>query len=95
MIGPKTLDELSRRVHRALPEGVDRLEGDVRRNIRAALESALSRMDLVSREEFDVQMAVLRRSREKIDALEAQVRRLEQALAEHDKKDTSSTDRRG
>lgn len=82
MINSRLLDELSRNVQQALPEGVDQLRDDLRRNLRAALETALARMDLVTREEFDVQRAVLARSREKLEALEAQVARLEKELLE-------------
>jgi BMFP domain-containing protein YqiC len=56
------------------------LQEDVNRNVRASLESGLARLDLVTREEFDVQSAVLARTREKLAALETQVSALEQAL---------------
>jgi BMFP domain-containing protein YqiC len=78
MIGPKALEELTRRVYDALPEGIERLQEDVKKNVRAALEAALARMDLITREEFEVQSAVLARTREKIDALEKTVARLEE-----------------
>ena len=54
---------------------------DLERNVRAMLSSAFSRMDLVSREEYDVQVQVLARTREKLSALEARVAELE---ARHD-----------
>lgn len=73
------LEELARRIGRLLPEGADRLEADLRQNVRAMVAAALARMDLVSREEFDIQAAVLRRTREKLEALEARVAQLEQA----------------
>lgn len=75
------LEDLARRIGRLLPEGADRLETDLRRNVRAMVSAALARMDLVSREEFEVQTAVLRRTREKLEALEARVAALEQAGA--------------
>ncbi len=81
MNGPKGLEELTRRIYDALPAGVEQLQGDVKKNIRVALEAALARMDLVSREEFDVQSAVLARSREKLEALEKRVAELEQTPA--------------
>ena len=80
MIDPKTLDELSRRIDEALPSGIDRVREDFRKNVRAALGGALERMDLVSREEFDVQAAVLGRTRQKVAELEALVARLEREL---------------
>jgi BMFP domain-containing protein YqiC len=56
------------------------LGSDVRANIRGALRGAFDRMDLVTREEFEVQEAVLRRSREKLAQLEQRVRELEELL---------------
>ena len=50
---------------------------DVEKNARALLSSFLSRLDLVTREEFDVQSEVLRRTREKLEQLEAKVAELE------------------
>ncbi|WP_442903760.1 accessory factor UbiK family protein [Gilvimarinus sp. 1_MG-2023] len=47
-------------------------------NVKAALNRAISKMDLVSREEFDAQAAVLARTRERLEALERQVAQLEQ-----------------
>jgi len=77
MMDPRLIDDLARRVQAALPEGIDELRSDLHRNLRAALAAALERMDLVTREEFDVQSAVLRRSREKLEALERKVAELE------------------
>ena len=79
VIDPKTLDELTRRVTAGLPPGLDRVGRDVRNNLRAVLASAFERMDLVTREEFDVQSAVLLRTREKLTALETRVAELEAA----------------
>lgn len=77
MINPRSLDEITHRILDALPEGMDRLHEDAQRNVKAAVSAALSRMDVVSREEFDVQSAVLARTREKLEALEKRVRELE------------------
>jgi len=52
---------------------------DVRKNVRSALRAACDRLDLVTREELEVQEAVLARTRAKLEKLEAQVRELEQA----------------
>ena len=81
MFDPKQLDELAQRLVGALPEGLKTLQEDVGRNLRGSLEAGLSRLDLVNREEFDVQAAVLARTREKLSRLEAQVAGLERALA--------------
>ncbi len=80
MIDPKTLDALVARIAEGLPAGFGQVHEDLRNNLRAAVSAALARMDLVSREEFDVQSAVLARTREKLTALEAQVVELERTL---------------
>ena len=51
------------------------------RNAKSLLQSALTRLDVVSREEFDAQTAVLKRTRERLEALEAQIAALDEALS--------------
>ena len=80
MIDPKSLDTLVARVAEGLPAGFGQVHEDLRNNLHAALSAALARMDLVSREEFDVQSAVLARTREKLTALEAKVAELERTV---------------
>jgi BMFP domain-containing protein YqiC len=77
MLDPKILDDISRRVSENLPRGVQTLQDDVQRNLRAGVESALNKLNLVTREEFEIQQAVLQRTREKLEALEARVAKLE------------------
>lgn len=74
---PWTLETLSHRIGDLLPQGVQGAKADADKNIRAFLSSALSRMELVTREEFDLQTALLNRTREKLAALEQQVAALE------------------
>ncbi len=81
MLDPKQLDDLAQRLARAMPQGLKVLQEDVSRSLRASLESGLARLDLVTREEFDVQSAVLARTREKLTRLEGQVAELEQTLS--------------
>lgn len=78
MLDPKFFDDLSRRVAEGMPSGLQSLQGDIERNVRTALEAALRQMNLVSRDEFEIQQAVLQRTREKLEALEARVAQLEQ-----------------
>ena len=80
MIDPRKFDDLARRVQASLPPGLDEVREDVTRNIRAVIAAGIARMDLVEREEFDVQSAVLARTREKLEALELRVRELEEQL---------------
>ncbi|MCB1725031.1 MAG: accessory factor UbiK family protein [Chromatiaceae bacterium] len=79
MLDPKLFDDLSRRLADGLPRGVQNLQDDVQRNLRAGLESALGRLNLVTREEFEIQRAVLQRTREKLQALEQRLAALEAA----------------
>ena len=64
------LDELVEKLGQALPPGAAELKADFDKNARATMQSALSKMDLVTREEFDIQVALLERTREKLDRLE-------------------------
>ena len=73
-----TLDELARKLADSVPGNIKSVGEDMERNFKSLLQSALARMDLVTREEFDVQMAVLARSREKLEALEARLAALEE-----------------
>ncbi|MBN1237731.1 MAG: accessory factor UbiK family protein [Gammaproteobacteria bacterium] len=78
--GSFNLDDLARQLAQSLPQNLRALGGDLERNFKALLQSGLERMDLVTREEFDVQSAVLERTREKLEALEARLGELEQDL---------------
>jgi BMFP domain-containing protein YqiC len=82
MIEPKTLDELGKRILAALPPGLEQLSEDARKNARAAMSAALAKADLVTREEFDVQAAVLARTRAKLTELERVVTELGENLNE-------------
>ena len=77
-LDPRFIDDLARRLSAAVPPGVTALRRDLEDNFKAVLQAGLARLDLVSRQEFDVQAAVLRRTREKLEALEARVAALEQ-----------------
>lgn len=78
MIDSKLIDELTTRLSASIPSGIQTLQADVVKNMRATLESGLSKLDLVTREEFEVQRAVLARTREKLERLEAQIKALEE-----------------
>jgi len=78
MFEPKALDDLARKLADAVPSGVRELQQDLEKNLHATLQSAFSKLDLVTREEFEVQSTLLARTRAKLDALEAQIAVLEQ-----------------
>lgn len=82
MIDPRRFDDLARRIQANLPPGIEGVREDATRNIRALIAAGIARMDLVEREEFDVQSAVLARTREKLETLERRVRQLEASLEE-------------
>ena len=73
-----TLDELARKLAESVPGSIKTVGDEMERNFKSLLQSAMARMDLVTREEFDVHMAVLARTREKLGALEARLAELEQ-----------------
>ncbi len=70
-------DEISERLGRLLPDSAHEMRADFERNARAVLQQTMSRMELVTREEFDVQAEVLARTREQLEAVEARVAELE------------------
>ena len=74
MLNTDKLDELAKKISRAISESPAK---DVEKNIKALLQSALQRLDLVPREDFELQTQVLQRTREKLEALEARVATLE------------------
>ncbi len=71
-----SLDELARRISSLIPGDVKHMQDDIENNIRSLLQTTLSKMNLVTREEFDVQSAVLQRTREKLEQLEKQLEQL-------------------
>ena len=74
---PKSLDDLARRLAEAVPPGLAALKHDLEQNFKAVLQSGLTKLDLVTRQEFDIQAGVLRRSRERLEELEARIAALE------------------
>jgi len=76
----QTLDELARKLAEAVPEGLRSIQKDLEENFRSVLRAGLDRLDLVTREEFEVQEAVLQRTREKLEALEKRLEAYEETL---------------
>lgn len=77
MINPEYLDNLTQKLADSLPSGFASAQQDAKKTLRAGLERTLSKLKLVSREEYEIQSAVLARSREKLERLEKQVAELE------------------
>ncbi|MDH5357724.1 MAG: accessory factor UbiK family protein [Gammaproteobacteria bacterium] len=82
MLDPKKIEEVMNSISSALPPGITAMQEDVEKNIRAALSATFTKLDLVTREEFDVQTQVLHRTREKLEALSQRVAELEQSKTE-------------
>jgi hypothetical protein len=76
MLQPKQIEELAKKLYTSLPKTVHILEEDIKQQFKEILQTAFTQLDLVTREEFDVQVKVLARSREKVDALEKTVNQL-------------------
>tara|TARA_R110000782_G_scaffold118460_11_gene209048 strand:+ start:4748 stop:4987 length:240 start_codon:yes stop_codon:yes gene_type:complete len=72
-----SVENLAKKLAESLPEGLRSMRDDLESNFRGVLRSGLNKLDLVTREEFEVQEAVLARTREKLEALEAKLAALE------------------
>jgi BMFP domain-containing protein YqiC len=77
-----SLDELARQLAEAVPQNLKVLGEDLERNFKSMLHAGLERMELVTREEFDLQAAVLARTREKLEVMEARLAELEKSLSQ-------------
>ncbi len=85
MINAQFIDELASKLSEVMPEGVSELQKDVDKNIKAVLQNTLTKFNLVTREEFEVQSRVLAHTREKLEKLEKQVAELERHLSDTEK----------
>lgn len=77
MIDPKKIEQIARQVHESMPKGLREFGDDIEKKVRQVIQSQLTRLDVVSREEFDVQTQVLLRTREKLALLEQRISELE------------------
>ena len=74
----ESIESLARKLADSVPQGLRSMRDDLESNFQSVLRRGLGKLDLVTREEFEVQQAVLARTREKLEALEAKVKELEQ-----------------
>ena len=84
MFDPKNFEDLAKKLYTALPSSLQSFENEIQQKFKDILQSAFTHMDLVTREEFDVQIKVLARTREKVDALQLQVNTLLDTKKKHD-----------
>ncbi len=87
----ESIDELARRLAESVPQGLRSVKDDLEKNFRSVLSSGLGKLDLVTREEFEVQEAVLARTRQKLEALEERLQSMEAAKASSKKKKKKKT----
>jgi ubiquinone biosynthesis accessory factor UbiK len=91
MIDLSQIDDLARRLSGLVPPALREGREEMQDNFKAALQAGLARLDLVTREEFDVQRAVLARTRTQLDELRTLVEQLETQLAQRDAGNTRDT----
>ena len=80
MIDNVTLNQLSEKISELLPPGLQQAREDFDARLKTLLQQQLSRYEMVSREEFDIQARVLARTREKLEVIEARLKELEKTL---------------
>ena len=71
------IDDLTQKIYAILPSGLQQVEQEIQQQIKSILQATLTKLNLVTREEFDVQVKVLARTREKIEELEQQIKLLQ------------------
>ncbi len=81
MMGKQDIDKIALRLVSLVPPGLAQAQQDLRANFQDVLAQGLRRLELVTREEFDVQCQVLARTRAKVDELERRVAELETIAA--------------
>jgi len=82
MINAKKIEEIAQQVSNAIPSGLKNAASDIEEKTKAVLQRKLSELDVVTREEFDVQTQVLIKTRAKLTALETKIAEIEAKLAD-------------
>ncbi|MDD9196530.1 accessory factor UbiK family protein [Aliivibrio sp. S3MY1] len=82
MFDPKKLEQVAKQIHDSMPKPVKELGSDVEQKVRQVIQGQLNKLDVVGREEFDVQTQVLLRTRQKLTAMEQKMAELEEKLSE-------------
>lgn len=81
MIEPQKIDELVKKLSGLMPASVGQFQDEIEKNLKAGVQGVLQKMDLVTREEYAVQTALLARTREKLEQLDAKLKILEDKLS--------------
>tara|TARA_B100001778_G_scaffold326863_1_gene324085 strand:- start:330 stop:584 length:255 start_codon:yes stop_codon:yes gene_type:complete len=77
-IDPKNIDNLANKIKGVLPESLKSSKEEMQKTLKSGAEGVFQKLDLVSREEYDIQVSLLRKCQEKIDELEAKISELEE-----------------
>ena len=77
MFDPKAIDDIANRLAGAIPPGLNNIKDDLEKTFQAILQGVLGKLDLVTREEFEVQKLVLAKTRSKLEDLEKRVTEIE------------------
>lgn len=77
MSNTQNIEDMVRKLTEALPAGIRELEEEAKKQFKTVIESGMTKMDMVSREEFEIQKKVLEKTRAKVDALEERLSKLE------------------
>lgn len=86
MFDTKFIDDTVKRLSESLPPGLNKFKKDLEKNFRAILQSMLTKLDLVTRDEFDIQNKVLTKTRNKLNAIEKQMVYLETQIVKPKRK---------
>lgn len=78
MIDAKIIDDLANKLSDAIPPGLKKAQQETEKHVKSVLQAGLAKLDVVSRDEFDAQVRVLQRTREKLEALEKTIAEIEQ-----------------
>lgn len=78
---PKIIDDIAKKLADNVPSGIREMQADLEKNFHATLQTAFNKLNLVTREEFDVQSALLARTRSKLEAMQKQLAELESSLS--------------
>ena len=70
----KIFKNIQKKITESIPEDIDALKGDLKQNIQAAIEAQIKKLELVTREEFEIQELILKRTREKLEKLEKDIK---------------------
>ncbi len=82
MFDPKKLEQVAKQIHESMPQPVKDLGADVDQKVRQVIQGQLNKLDVISREEFEVQTQVLLRTRQKLNEMEQKIAELEKKLGD-------------